>query len=203
MPASGAQDIPKPIVKRVPRWLNIANLFTLVRLASIPFAVQAILSEQPGRALAIVLTAGLTDAIDGALARRFEITTRLGAYLDPITDKLFLSAVYISLAAISSVPWWLVVEIFSRDVLILASSGAMILFLRMRRFPPSVWGKASTFLQILYALIVMIGNAAPGYGVSRWAGALIWPVAALTGFSGIHYFWRGTREIVGTSHQQV
>ena len=63
MPAYGTQDIPEPIVKRVPRSLNIANFFTVVRLASIPFAVHAILSEQPGRALAIVLVAGLTDAV--------------------------------------------------------------------------------------------------------------------------------------------
>src|SRR5437870_12257387 len=126
----------------MPRWLNVANLFTLVRLAAVPFAVQAILRREHKRALAIVLVAALTDTIDGTLARRFGMATRVGAYLDPITDKLFLSAVYISLASISSVPWWLVIEIFSRDFLILASCGAAILFLGVRSFPPSVWGKA-------------------------------------------------------------
>jgi len=181
------------IVKEVPRWLNIANLLTLARLAAVPFAVRAILTNQHGRALAIVLAAGLTDTVDGAIARRFGIATSVGAYLDPIVDKLFLSAVYICLAMISSVPWWLVVEIFSRDFLILASCGAAILFLRMRRFPPSAWGKASTFLQILCALVIMIGNAAPDSAASRWSGLLIWPVAALTGFSGLHYLWRGFR----------
>jgi cardiolipin synthase len=177
-------------VKRVPRWLNLANLFTLIRLACIPFAVQAILRQQHERALAIVLAAGLTDTIDGTLARRFGMATRVGAYLDPITDKLFLGAVYISLAVISSVPKWLVIEIFARDFLILAASGAAMLFLRMRQFPPSVWGKASTFLQILCALVVMIGNAAPDSGAQRWAAALMWPVAILTAFSGVHYLWR-------------
>jgi cardiolipin synthase (CMP-forming) len=186
-------------VKGVPRWLNIANLFTLARLAAAPFAVRAILLEQHGRALAIVLIAGLTDAIDGALARRLGLATSVGAYLDPIVDKLFLSAIYISLAVISAVPWWLVVEIFSRDFLILASSGALILFTRKRRFPPSIWGKASTFLQILCALAIMIGNAAPYSAASRWAGALIWPVAILTGISGIHYFWRGFRSLASRS----
>jgi cardiolipin synthase len=180
-------------VKEVPPWLNLANLFTLARLAAVPFAVRAILVGQHGRALAIVLAAGLSDTVDGALARRFDMTTSVGAYLDPIVDKLFLSAVYISLAMISSVPWWLVVEIFSRDFLILASCGAAILFLRLRRFPPSIWGKASTFLQILCALLIMIGNAAPHSAAARWSGVLIWPVAVLTGFSGIHYLWRGIR----------
>jgi cardiolipin synthase len=175
----------------VPRWLNVANLFTLARLAAVPFAVQAILHGEHQRALVIVLAAALTDAIDGALARRFGITTSVGAYFDPITDKIFLSAVYIALAKISSVPWWLVIEIFLRDFLILAASGAAILFLRVRSFPPSAWGKASTFLQILCALLVMMGNAAPDSAVSGIAGVLIWPVALLTAFSGVHYLWRG------------
>jgi cardiolipin synthase len=187
----------------VPRWLNVANLITLVRLAAVPFAVQAILSRQHGRALIIVLVAGLTDTIDGAVARRLGMATSVGAYLDPIVDKLFLSAVYISLAMISSVPWWLVVEIFARDFLILALSGAAILFLRIRRFPPSIWGKASTFLQILCALVVMIGNAAPDSAAARWSGALIWPVAILTGFSGLHYFWRGIRSLRSHSRAPI
>jgi cardiolipin synthase len=180
-------------VKEVPRWLNVANLITLARLAAIPFAVRAILLEEHSRALAIVLVAGLTDAVDGAVARRFGVASSVGAYLDPIVDKLFLSAVYISLAMISSVPWWLVVEIFARDFLILATSGAAMLFLHIRRFPPSIWGKASTFLQILCALVIMIGNALPDSAAARWSGALIWPVAILTGFSGLHYLWRGFR----------
>ncbi len=179
--------------ERVPLWLNIANLLTLVRLACVPFAVHTIVRQEHGRALAIVLFGGLTDTLDGTLARRFGMATSVGAYLDPITDKIFLSAVYIALATISSVPWWLVIEIFTRDFLILAASGAAILFLRMRHFPPSVWGKASTFLQIFCALAVMIGNAAPDSAASRWAGALIWPVAFLTAFSGMHYLWRGFR----------
>jgi cardiolipin synthase len=171
------------------RWLNIANLFTIARLAAAPFAVRAILLGRHGQALVIVLAAGLSDTVDGAIARRFGMTTSVGAYLDPIVDKLFLSAVYISLAIIGSVPWWLVVEIFGRDLLILAACGVAIVFLHIRRFPPSIWGKASTFLQILCALFIMIGNAF----ALRWSGVLIWPVALLTAFSGVHYLWRALR----------
>lgn len=176
-----------------PRWLNVPNLFTLARLAAVPFAVRDILTSQHGWALVIVLVAGLSDAIDGTIARRFGMATRVGAYLDPIVDKIFLSAVYISLAMIGTVPWWLVVEIFTRDFLILAACGVAILFLHIRRFPPSVWGKASTFLQILCALFIMIGNAFPHTIAARWSAVLIWPVALLTGFSGVHYLWRGLR----------
>jgi len=175
----------------MPRWLNIANLFTLGRLVAVPFAVYAILGGQHERALAIVLVAALTDTIDGTLARRFGTATAAGAYFDPIVDKLFLNAVYISFAAISAVPWWLVIEILARDVVLLASSGALMLS-GMRQFPPSIWGKASTFLQIVLALATLVQNAFPGVAPP---GALIWAVAAATAWSGIHYLWRGGREL--------
>jgi cardiolipin synthase (CMP-forming) len=180
-----------------PRWLNIANLFTLARLACVPFAVRAILSAQHGRALGIVLGAALTDAIDGALARRFGMATSVGAYLDPITDKIFLSAIYISLAITSSIPWWLVIEIFTRDFLILAFSGAAILFTNVRRFPPTIWGKASTFLQIALALSILVRNASPDIVPAGRPGALVWMVAAVTALSGVHYLWRGLRDVAG------
>lgn len=156
-----------------------------------PFAVSDILNGHHGRALVIVLLAALTDTIDGTLARRFGMTTSVGAYFDPIVDKLFLSAVYISLAMVSTVPWWLVIEIFARDVVILASSGTLLLLDRRRRFPPSVWGKASTFLQIACALAILVNNAFPGAVSRGWQDALFLPVAALTAFSGVHYLWRG------------
>jgi cardiolipin synthase len=179
-------------VDTVPRWVNAANLLTLLRLGLVPFAVSAILAGQHGRALSLVLIAGLTDTIDGTLARHFGMATTVGAYFDPIVDKFFLCAVYISLAMVSKVPSWLVMEILARDVLILVACGGAIVFGGARRFPPSVWGKASTFLQILCALSIMIGNANPAWPASL---ALVWPVAILTAFSGIHYLVRGVRGI--------
>jgi cardiolipin synthase len=161
-------------------------------LAAAPFAVYSILTGRHDRALAIVLAGGLTDTIDGALARRFGSATEAGAYLDPIVDKIFLSAVYITLAQIGAVPWWLVIGIFSRDFLILSLCGAAILFTGARRFPPSVWGKASTFLQILCALCIMIGNVRPDWIAAH---ALIWPTAILTAMSGLHYLLRTARTL--------
>lgn len=181
--------------------LNVANLLTLARLLAVPFAVQAILSGEHRRALVIVLVAGLTDTIDGAIARRFGVATTAGAYFDPIVDKIFLSAVYVSLAASSGrPPWWLVIEIFTRDVLILASSAALLVYGK-RRFPPSVWGKASTFLQIALALALLIDNAFPGFAGA--SDGLVWAVAALTAFSGIHYLWRGIRELNSSSRAAI
>ena len=126
-------------------FLNVPNLLTLARLLAVPFAVRAILRGQHGLALAIVLAAAVTDTIDGAVARRFGLATSVGAYLDPIVDKIFLSAVYISLALISTVPWWLVAEIFTRDVVILASSGALLLLGRMHSFPPACGARRAPF----------------------------------------------------------
>src|SRR5262249_49562691 len=110
-------------------WINAPNAFTLVRLGSIPFIVQAILNGQRERALEIFILAAITDMVDGTLARRFHMATQFGAYLDPITDKLFLSSIYLSLAAVGSVPRWLVILIFSRDIVLLIACGIAWRFL--------------------------------------------------------------------------
>ncbi len=174
-------------MEAVPRWVNAANLFTLLRLAAVPFAVRAILAGEHKQALVFVGFAAVTDAFDGAIARHFNQATDAGAYFDPIVDKIFLSAIFISLALIASAPWWLVIEIFARDLLILALSGVALAFTTRRKFPPSIWGKASTLLQILCALSLLVGNATPAWTASH---VLVWPTAILTAASGFHYAGR-------------
>ena len=175
------------------KWLTLPNLFTLARVALVPFILLAILSRRPIAALALFAAAAATDGIDGYLARRLHTATPAGAYLDPIADKLLLSGVYLALAAIGSVPWWLVGVIFSRDLLLLSSSGVALLLTRLRAFPPSVWGKASTFFQILTAVAFLAGNATGSPAMKTLGAFLLWPTAALTVWSGIHYGWRGLR----------
>src|SRR4051795_5272547 len=133
----------------MPRWLNLPNFFTLLRVVLTPFVIQAIISGRHMVALELFAIAAFTDILDGAAARRLQLTTRTGAYFDPIADKLLLSGVFLALAAARIVPWWLVAIIFGRDLLILSGVGAVLLFTSVRGFPPSVWGKASTFVQIL------------------------------------------------------
>lgn len=188
----------------MPSWINLANLFTLIRLSAIPFLVSAILQGRSLPALWIFMGAAATDSIDGTLARHFGMATRVGAYLDPIADKLFLISLYLSLAAIGDVPWWLVVVIFARDFVLLLSCAIALFFTRLRRFPPSLWGKASTFLQIVYVFTVLARNAITGpsnveTALVQSAAALIWPVAALAVFSGVHYIWRGFRLLAAPS----
>jgi cardiolipin synthase len=175
--------------------LNPANLFTLSRLVFTPFIADAILHGRALQAFVLLIIAGFTDVIDGALARHFGWSTTAGAYLDPVADKVLLSTVYICLALQGSVPWWFVAVIFGRDLLILASSGAALAFTRVRKFAPSIWGKISTFLQIVTAVVIMGRDAFPTLTLDNISRALIWLAAAATVWSGIHYGWRGVRMV--------
>jgi cardiolipin synthase len=172
---------------------NIPNLLTFARLLLAPFVFTAIVSGHGQRALALFACAALTDGLDGLFARRFHQITPLGAYLDPIADKFLLSGVYFFLAVIGSVPWWLVAIIFGRDIFLLLTSGIALMFTAFRQFRPSVWGKASTFVQIACALAWLAQNAVPSPALHALAEALIWPTAAATIWSGLHYSWRGLR----------
>ena len=180
-----------PPAPRTPSPANAANLLTASRLVMAPLAVRAILLGQYRLALGIFVAAAVTDGLDGLVARRLGRLTRLGAWLDPIADKVLLSSAYLALGIAGALPWWLVGIILGRDILILAGAAAALLLTRERSFPPSVWGKLSTFVQLFTAVFVMVARAWPGTGLERWAGALAWPTAAATLWSGLHYAWRG------------
>jgi cardiolipin synthase len=175
------------------QWLTLPNLFTLSRLLLAPVIVGAILNRRAFAALCIFAVAAATDLIDGYLARHFGAATASGAFLDPIADKLLLTGVYLALALAGSVPWWLVCVIFGRDLLILGASAVALVATKLRAFPPSIWGKASTFFQILTA-VAFLGRDAFGWPLlATFSEALIWPTLALTVWSGIDYGWRGVR----------
>jgi len=172
------------------RLASIPNLLTLVRLLLAPFVFRAITDSQHIAALLLFVCAALTDGLDGLLARRLGQTTSAGALLDPIADKLLLSGVYLALAVAGSVPWWLVIVVLGRDVFLLASSAIVMLFTDFRQFQPSVWGKISTLVQIVCALSWMLQNAGFSPQLHGVAQALVWPTAAVTLWSGLHYSWR-------------
>ena len=167
--------------------LNAPNLFTLARLILAPFVAADIWQGRYGRAIVLFFIAGITDVIDGLLARRMGVPTKIGAYFDPIADKILLSVIYISLGAAHAIPWWIVGVVFGRDILILAMAAYGLAFTKLRKFPPSVWGKLSTFVQIGAALVVMGARA----GLAVPDKLVLWPLVAATVWSGIHYAWRG------------
>jgi cardiolipin synthase (CMP-forming) len=175
---------------------NLPNLVTLARLVLAPFAASDILHGRYTRAIILLFIAGFTDVLDGFLARRLKTSTRTGAYFDPIADKILLGIIYISLGAAGALPWWMVAVVFGRDLLILAMAAYGLLFTSLRKFPPSVWGKISTFLQIGAALVVMGVHA----GIPAPLTLALTLMIAGTVVSGLHYAWRGVGMLRQTTH---
>ena len=155
-----------------------------------PFIVRDIILGLHSRALTLFFLAAFTDVIDGAVARA-QGTTQTGAYLDPIADKVLLSGVFLALGAAEIVPWWFVGIVFGRDLLILIGVLAVMALTKVRKFPPSRWGKLSTFVQIVTAICWMTRNAWPGPVLDAISSAMLWICAAFTIWSGVHYTLRG------------
>ena len=173
--------------------LNLANLLTVSRLALAPLVIRAILNGQHTQALALFALAAVTDVLDGAAARRWGLATKGGAYLDPVADKVLVSGVFLALAGANLVPWWFVAMVLGRDLYILLGASLLMTLTSLRNFPPSVWGKISTFFQIVTATTWMANDVL----ANRWIDLFAWMVltisAALTLWSGLHYTWRGIR----------
>ena len=175
---------------------TLPNFITLVRLAALPFFLLCISDGRFGLALGIFVAAGLSDGVDGFLARRFDMKSALGAYLDPIADKLLLMSSYLFLAipsypALVKVPVWLAVLVLSRDFLMLLVGLLLILTAGMKRFPPTWAGKVTTVTQIATVLIVLCANlwSLPRELLLIAFGA----TASVTVFSGFDYVHRVAR----------
>jgi cardiolipin synthase (CMP-forming) len=175
---------------------NLPNLFTLARLVLAPFIASDILRGHYSRAIILLFAAGFTDVIDGYLARRLKASTPAGAYFDPIADKILLSVIYVSLGLAAAMPWWMVGVVFGRDILILAMAAYGLWFTSLRKFPPSVWGKISTFFQIAAALVVMGDRA----GIPAPVTLALCLMLVGTIVSGLHYMWRGLVMLRQTAH---
>jgi cardiolipin synthase (CMP-forming) len=175
---------------------NLPNLFTFARLVLAPFVAADILHNHYGRAIVLLFAAGFTDVIDGFLARSLKASTPAGAYFDPIADKILLSVIYISLGWAGAMPWWMVGIVFGRDVLILGMAAYGLLFTSLRKFPPSMWGKISTFFQIAAALVVMGARA----GIPAPVTLALCLMLLGTIISGLHYMWRGVGMLRQTAH---
>jgi cardiolipin synthase len=178
-------------------WLTIPNLFTLLRILLTPVIV---LELSRGNYLVGGWTFGgaaFTDILDGWLARRFGDHTKIGQYFDPIADKVLLSSIYIGLTLGKAVPLWIVLLIFARDLWILGLSAVALRFTQFRELQPSVWGKASTFFQIMAAVGVMAAHAYENRWFQQIANLLMAGVVGLAVVSGLDYTWRGVAYLRG------
>lgn len=177
----------------MPPWVNLPNLFTFIRLALVPCIVYEILAGRHWAALSFFLAAAVTDVLDGAAARGLQEGTQIGAYFDPIADKCLMSGVFLALAFAGLMPWWLVILVFSRDLYILAGVAVVWRFTAIRKFPPSIWGKLSTFVQICTVVVWMVADAAPLAVFRALAFIMLWVCAFFTAASGLGYTWRGVQ----------
>ncbi|HXG34848.1 MAG TPA: CDP-alcohol phosphatidyltransferase family protein [Bryobacteraceae bacterium] len=175
--------------------MNPANLLSAARLALTPPVVAWIVAGSYRQALILLAVAGATDGADGLLARRYGWQTRLGAYLDPIADKVLLAAVYLALGFVELLPWWLVTVVFARDLAILCVAGAILLWTDFRNFRPSRWGKLSTTFQILTALAALAAPALESRLLAAATRLLIPAAGACTVWSGLHYAWQIRRAL--------
>ncbi|HEY7679194.1 MAG TPA: CDP-alcohol phosphatidyltransferase family protein [Terriglobia bacterium] len=175
-----------------------SNQLTLLRLVFIPFVILSILYGQYRAAFLLVLIAGISDGMDGLLARRLGQQTTLGRYLDPIADKLLLNSAIVALAVAQQIPLWLMILVLSRDVIIVTTSLVMILTTDRRLFPPSLYGKATTAAQVSTVLLTLLALLLPS-GVLHWLQqAGIYSTAALTVVSGLQYAWLTAEGLRGT-----
>jgi len=166
---------------------TVPNQITLLRLGFLPIFLILISYEDYRWALAVLVVAGLSDGIDGLLARKLNQRSSLGAYLDPIADKLLLSSSFVILAFKKELAWWLTIIVLSRDVLILVVAVVIILIWGYRPFPPSLLGKMTTFFQIILVFTVVLGAAYPYALLGSIKEILIYLVAALATVSAFQY----------------
>ena len=180
-----------------PIW-TVPNQITLLRLGFLPIFLILISYEQYRWALLVLVAAGLSDAVDGLLARKLNQRSPLGAYLDPIADKLLLSSSFIILAFKQKLAWWLTIIVLSRDVLILMVAVVILLISGYRPFPPSFYGKLTTALQILLVFMIVLSAAYPHPGLAPVNRFLIYAVTGLTVFSAFHYSFTTSRRLSST-----
>ena len=170
--------------------LTLANQLTLLRIVLIPAFVLAVLYGRVGHALAVFLAAGLTDALDGLIARRTGKKTALGAWLDPLADKLLLVTAFVVLTVPATglqhrIPLWLTILVISRDSAIVLTVAVVNLAIGRRTFAPSLLGKLATAIYIVTCLVVLTANYVGGWEPA--VRVLVLSSGVITILSGVHY----------------
>ena len=179
--------------------INIPNLLTVGRILLTPLFVIFLIRGLFVFALFVFAIAAISDGLDGFIARVFNQRTTLGAYLDPIADKLLLSSAFISLAVLKIIPAWLTVVVISRDVIILTGIAMLTLTSKPFAMSPSLISKCTTVVQLTTVFAVLIKAAGGGFGDLQCV--LFWGAAALTILSGLHYIYIGLTILQETSEK--
>lgn len=175
---------------------DIPNLITVARILMIAPIIWVLVREQYALALLLFAVAGLSDTLDGYLAKRFDWTTRLGAILDPIADKALLAATYVTLGWLGHIPAWLVVAVLARDAVIVVGGTSYHFLIGRYHLSPTFISKVNTFLQIIFGVLVVASLAWGDFAqdVVSW---LVYLVLATTVLSGADYVWTWGRRAWG------
>ena len=167
---------------------HLPNLITLSRVALVPALILLLHEHRYGAALGVFVVAGVSDALDGYLAKRWQVQSQFGAVLDPVADKLLLVTAYVMLTLSGHIPFWLTLAVASRDVLIVGGYLVYTSHAGPVHMRPSILSKLNTLLQIsLVALL--LAKLAAGIRVPLLVSAMIYAVLVSTMASGLHYLW--------------
>ena len=171
--------------------MNIPNSLTILRILLIPCYIGLLVYGRFDQALIVLLVAGLTDALDGAIARMKNQYTRLGAVLDPLADKMLLISGFITLSMIHLVPSWVTILVVSRDVILMLGTAVAHFTDSRVDITPTFLGKGTTFLQLSYVvMVIFLTSRRIDLAVML---PLLFGMVAFTLLSGLHYLYRGFR----------
>jgi len=166
------------------------NQLTLLRLIFVPFVIMNVMEADYTLALALFVLAGISDGLDGLLARVLHQQTTLGQYLDPIADKLLLSSLFLVLSFVHQIPWRYTVLVFSRDLCLVVVAATLYVTTNIRDFRPSIFGKVNTFVQVGAVFFVLLAHVHPANWVSVCRHSFLLATFAFTLISGLHYVAR-------------
>ena len=166
--------------------MNIPNTISLGRLLAVPVTIWLIIVGQMQGAFWVFVAAGISDAVDGFVAKRFGRTTELGRYLDPLADKTLLVSIYITLGSQGHLPIWLVLLVVTRDLLIVGGALLSWMLSQPLSLQPARISKANTAAQIALAAFVL-GQIGFGSSLEEWTSGVIYLVAVTTAVSGANY----------------
>jgi len=158
-------------------------------MAFLPFVVIKLVEGHYRGALILFLLAGLSDGLDGLVARRLHQQTLLGQYLDPIADKMLLSTVFLVLSIVHKIPWKFTILVFSRDICILLVGAVLYTIAGLRDFRPSIFGKANTFAQVATVVFVMLFEINRSHWVAVLRKGFLQATFVLTIVSALHYLY--------------
>ena len=175
--------------------MNIPNTLTLIRIILVPVFVILLMQGSFSYALLVFVIAGVTDGLDGFLARILKQQTILGSYLDPLADKALIATAFVALSILDIIPGWLTVIIISRDCIILLGVSVLSLMSVSFEIRPAYVSKATTVLQLFTVFLVLMSRCLPGYINHMMIETFFWITAFFTVVSGLNYISKGIKFI--------